>query len=86
MQQASTYHREMFAITQAVSKWRQYLLGRQFTILTDQQSLRNLTTQQTPEHQKWLTKLVGYDFRILIGLENRTQQQMPCPILQRLFS
>lgn len=65
MQQASTYHREMFAITQAVSKWRQYLLGRQFTILTDQQSLRNLTTQQTPEQQKWLTKLVGYDFWIL---------------------
>lgn len=67
IQQASTYHREIFAITQAVSKWRQYLLGRQFTILTDQQSLRNLTTQtiQTPEQQKWLTKLVGYDFSIL---------------------
>ena len=43
----------MFAITQAVSKWRQYLLGRQFTILTDQQSLRNLTTQTIrPEQQK----------------------------------
>lgn len=67
MQKASTYHREMFAITQAVSNWRQYLLGRQFTIFTDQQSLRNLTTQtiQTPEQQKWLTKLVGYDFRIV---------------------
>lgn len=44
MQRASTYHREMFAITQAVSRWRQYLLGRQFMIFTDQQSLRNLTT------------------------------------------
>lgn len=30
MQQASTYVREMLAITQAVSKWRQYLLGRRF--------------------------------------------------------
>lgn len=66
MQQASTYHREMFAIIQAVSKWRQYLLGRRFTIITDQQALRNLTNQtiQTPEQQKWLGKLVGYDFII----------------------
>lgn len=36
MCKASTYHREMFVITQAVSKWRQYLLGRRFTIYTDQ--------------------------------------------------
>lgn len=67
MQGASTYHREMFAITQAVSKWRQYLLGRIFTIYTDQQSLNNLTNQtiQTPEQHKWLSKLVGFDFQIL---------------------
>lgn len=67
MQGASTYHREMYAITQAVGKWRQYLLGRRFTIYTDQQSLRSLTNQtiQTPEQQKWLTKLVGYDFQIV---------------------
>lgn len=56
MQRASTYHREMFAITQVVSKWRQYLLGRRFTTLKDQQSLKNRTNQtiQTPEQQKWL--------------------------------
>lgn len=67
MEGASTYHREMFAITQVVSKWRQYLLGRKFTIYTDQQSLKSLTNQtiQTPEQQKWLSKLVGYDFQII---------------------
>ncbi|KAL4312967.1 hypothetical protein GQ457_01G036970 [Hibiscus cannabinus] len=66
MQGASTYHREMFAITQAVGKWRQYLLGRRFIILTDQKSLRELTQQtiQTPEQQRWLSKLIGYDFEI----------------------
>ncbi|KAL4384307.1 hypothetical protein GQ457_15G015210 [Hibiscus cannabinus] len=66
MQGASTYHREMFAITQAVSKWRPYLLGRHFSIITDQRSLRELTQQtiQTPEQQRWLAKLIGYDFDI----------------------
>ncbi|KAL4304486.1 hypothetical protein GQ457_10G025610 [Hibiscus cannabinus] len=66
MQGASTYHREMFANTQAVGKWRQYLLGRRFIILTDQKSLRELTQQtiQTPEQQRWLSKLIGYDFEI----------------------
>lgn len=42
MQLASAYDREMFAITEAVKKWRQYLLGCHFRIYTDQQSLRNL--------------------------------------------
>ncbi|KAD7117887.1 hypothetical protein E3N88_05155 [Mikania micrantha] len=67
MQQASTYQREMFAITQSVAKWRQYLVGRKFQIITDQQSLKNLQTQviQTPDQHKWLGKLLGYDFDIL---------------------
>ncbi|KAL4282814.1 hypothetical protein GQ457_16G014550 [Hibiscus cannabinus] len=57
----------MYAILQAIAKWRQYLLGRKFTIYTDQQALKNLQTQviQTPEQQKWLSKLLGYDFDIL---------------------
>ncbi|KAL4377359.1 hypothetical protein GQ457_02G020790 [Hibiscus cannabinus] len=66
MQGASTYNREMYAITQAVGKWRQYLLGRRFSIITDQRSLRELTQQtiQTPEQQRWLSKLIGFDFDI----------------------
>ncbi|KAJ0441335.1 putative nucleotidyltransferase, Ribonuclease H [Helianthus annuus] len=67
MQHASAYHREMYAITQAISKWRQYLLGHHFTIITDQQSLKRLQDQviQTPEQQKWLGKLLGFDFDIV---------------------
>lgn len=40
----------MFVITQAVKKWRHYLLGRKFVILTDQKSLHELVSQivQTP--------------------------------------
>lgn len=42
MQAGFTYAREMFAITEAVKKWRQYLLGRRFTIQSDHQSLWSL--------------------------------------------
>jgi len=51
MASASVYVKEMFAITQSVSKWRHYLLGRHFTIKTDHKSLKNLLTQviQTSE-------------------------------------
>ncbi|KAL0399243.1 UNVERIFIED_CONTAM: Retrovirus-related Pol polyprotein from transposon.6 [Sesamum radiatum] len=75
MQAASAYEREMYAITEAVRKWRQYLLGRKFHIYTDQKSLRGLITQtvQTPAQQRWLTKLLGFDFEIHYtpGRENR---------------
>lgn len=56
----------MLAIVIAVRTWRPYLLGRRFTIQTDQQSLRYLLEQRilTPEQQKWMGKLVGYDYEI----------------------
>lgn len=42
------------------------MLGNTFHIYTDHKSLKNLLTQtiQTPEQQKWLTKLIGYNFEI----------------------
>ncbi|KAK9070431.1 hypothetical protein SSX86_010833 [Deinandra increscens subsp. villosa] len=66
MQNQSTYTKELFAITEAVKKWRQYLLGGKFHIYTDHHSLKHLLTQtiQTREQQKWLTKLMGYNFEV----------------------
>ncbi|XP_035836073.1 uncharacterized protein LOC118484192 [Helianthus annuus] len=66
MQGHSTYTKELYAITEAIKKWRQYLLGRRFRIFTDHHSLKHVLTQtiQTPEQQKWVTKLMGYDFEI----------------------
>lgn len=50
---ASTYNCELRAVVEAVTKWRQYLLGRRFIIRTDHKSLRELLTRviQTPEQQ-----------------------------------
>lgn len=64
--QASTYVRELCMITAVVKKWRQFLLGHSFVILTDHRSLKELMAQiiQTPEQQKYLTRLMGYDFTI----------------------
>ncbi|XP_058726191.1 uncharacterized protein LOC131597514 [Vicia villosa] len=42
LQNSSVYVREMYAITESVKKWRQYLIGRHFHIYTDQRSLKNL--------------------------------------------
>ena len=67
----SAYSRELYAITQAISKFRHYLLG---TLKTDQKSLKELLDQSlhTLEQQQWLPKFLGFDFTIQykLGKEN----------------
>lgn len=66
LQHASTYIRELHAITSAVRKWRHYLLGYPFIIITDHKSLKDLMSQvlQTPEQQHYLSKLLRFDYSI----------------------
>lgn len=66
MQHKSAYVRELYAVTEAMAKFRHYILGHKFIIRTDQKSLKALTDQtiQTPEQQKWLHKFLGFDFTI----------------------
>jgi hypothetical protein len=70
----STYAKKLLAIVQAIRTWRPYLLGRKFYIHTDHCSLKYLMEQRivTPEQQKWVSKLLGYDYEITYkpGREN----------------
>ena len=70
----STYEKEMLAIIHAVQFWRSYLIGHHFIILTYHRSLEFFIEQciSTPEQQKWVTKLLGYDYEIVYheGKEN----------------
>lgn len=63
---ALAYVRDLCAITTTVKKWRQYLLGHHFVIITDHKSLKELLTQviQTPEQHMYLARLLGYDYEI----------------------
>jgi hypothetical protein len=62
----SIYEKEFLAVIMAIDKWCQYLQRGHFTILTDHQSLCNLSDQHLTSdlQQKAMSKLVGLQFTI----------------------
>lgn len=70
----STYEKELLEVIIATKKWRSYLLGHHFNIRTDQEALKHLMEQKitTGLQQKWLSKLMGFDYSLLYkkGKEN----------------
>jgi len=62
----STYEKELLSLVIAMQKWRPYLLGYTFTVRTNHQSLKFLLEKRvgTVSQQRWLSKLLGYDFVI----------------------
>lgn len=71
MQKQSAYVCELYALTEAVHRFRHYLIGHCFIICTNQKSLKHLCSQeiQTLEQQKWVSKFMGFDFSIEYKLE-----------------
>jgi hypothetical protein len=57
----------MMEILHALKKWHPYLIGRHFKVKTDHDSLKYFLEQIlcSEEQQKWVTKILGYDFEII---------------------
>ncbi|KAJ3575561.1 hypothetical protein NP233_g1018 [Leucocoprinus birnbaumii] len=58
---------KLFAIVRALTKWRNELLGLQFTVLTDHRTLECFETQKhlTRRQARWMELLQQYDFEIV---------------------
>ena len=65
--QKDIYEKEMYAILHVLKKWRPYIMGEHFKVKTNQDSLKHFLEQilSLVEHQKWVTKMLGYDFEIV---------------------
>lgn len=76
----STYHKELYAIVEAVQKWRQYLLGREFVIRSDQKRLKELLQQviQTLDQQLYVRKLMDTSSESSISRGPQTEWLMHC--------
>jgi len=59
-------HKELLAVVHSVKHFRQYLLGRTFTIRTDHAALSWLkkTAEPIAQNTRWLEQLGEYDFVI----------------------
>jgi len=76
-----TYEKEMMAILHAVDTWWPYLLGQRFQIHIDHQSLKYFLKQRlsSPQQNKWLAKMLGYDYEIIYKKGTKILQQMCYP-------
>lgn len=72
------YDKEMLVVVFAIQKWHPYLIGHQFKILTDHQTLKYFLDQQITAlaQQKWLLKLLGFNYTLEYRLGSSIQWPM----------
>lgn len=72
-----TYDKEMYALVQAIKKWKYYLMGKEIIIHTDHQPLKYLQTQsklQQTRHYIWMDFL--QQFHLMIKYKKGTQNKV----------
>lgn len=62
-----SYELEALAVVESVERYRKYLLGRKFTIVTDCEAVKKTVEkrQMLPVVGKWLLKLQEYDYKLV---------------------
>lgn len=70
-QHYASIEKEAHAVVESIRKWRHYLLGRQFTVVTDQKSVafmynsRNKSKIKNDKIQRWKVELSSYQFDVV---------------------
>ncbi|MCO5570742.1 hypothetical protein L7F22_024470 [Adiantum nelumboides] len=64
---AQIYENELLAVIHALTQWRHYLLGADFTVFTDHQSLRYFLSQKqfSEKQMRWANILSQFHFQIV---------------------
>ncbi|MCO5572903.1 hypothetical protein L7F22_026664 [Adiantum nelumboides] len=64
---AQIYEKELLAVIHAPTQWRHYLLGADFTVFTDHQSLRYFLSQKqlSEKQMRWANILSQFHFQIV---------------------
>ena len=74
------YEKKMLAILHALKQWWPYLIGRNFKVKIDHGCLKYILEQRLSleEKQKWVTKMLGYDFEIIYkkGKQNMVEDSL----------
>ncbi|MCO5604846.1 hypothetical protein L7F22_059020 [Adiantum nelumboides] len=79
---AQIYEKELLAVIDALTQWRHYLLGPDFTVFTDHQSLRYFLSQKqlSEKQMRWANILSQFHFQIV---HVQTQKNVVADALSR---
>jgi hypothetical protein len=84
----STYDKEFYVVIQALKKWRNYLIPKEFVLYSDNQALQFITRQEklNQRHAKWVEFMHNFTFFIkhISGRANKVVDALSrrCLIMQ----